>query len=49
MDDYHKIFSKFGAFVIAALNEESTTNLIDAPFDDFGCKTSKSVVLIALI
>ena len=30
----NKIF--FGARIIAALNEESDTNLIDDPFDDFG-------------
>ena len=47
VDDCHEIFSKllFGAFVIAALNDESATSLIDDPFDDFGCKTSKSVLV----
>ena len=47
MDDCHEIFSEllFGAFVIAALNDESATNLIDDPFDVFGRKTSKSVLL----
>ncbi len=47
MDDCHEVLSKllFGAFVIAALNDESATSLIDDPFDDFGGKAGKSVFM----
>ncbi len=47
VEDCHEVLTEFlfGAFVTAALNDESATNLIDDPLEDFGRNAGKLILV----